>query len=140
MSSIFPSTGIAKKVKQAVSTADTALNSTIAVRATEYGVVYRMWVDLDVASETDLENLPASLTILISIGSTDFQIEVHPYIEHTDANTTPDIHRHVDLGPWFFDFGPDGFYSGVLGEDITFSVDAAGTGVVSSVTAFYSGD
>jgi hypothetical protein len=138
MTAIHPSQRIARKNKRAVSADDTALSSTITVPAGEFGVIYRLWVDLDVVSEADVENLNASVTISVTIGSTVFTLEVHPYIETTDTGS--DFHRHVDLGPWFFDFGEDGFYSGVKGDNIVVAVDAAGTGIKTQVNYLYSGD
>lgn len=138
MTKLFPSTGIAKKFKRALSADDTALSSTITVSASDYGVVYGLWVSLDVASETDLGNLPAVLTISITIGPLVFDPFVHPLIEHTSA--TPQNFRTVDLGPWSFDFKADGFYSGVKGQDIVVAVGAAGTGIKTLAHYLYSGD
>jgi hypothetical protein len=138
MTEMFPSAGIAKKLHSGTSGDNAILASIVTVPATEYGIVWKAWFDLDVGDETDLENLVAILNLGVTIGSSSWNVNVHPYIEHTDAG--PDVHRHVDLGPWFFDFGNDGFYSGVLGDDIAFAAAAAGTGIKVSVKALYSGD
>ena len=129
--------GRAMKWAAANSVADTALSSVVTVPAANYGVVYRLWVSCDVGSEADLENLVATATVAVSIGSLAWGLEIHPFVEHTDAG--PDVHRHVDLGPWSFDYG-EGLYSGVVGQDITIVVDALGTGIVSRVNYLYSGD
>lgn len=139
MSSVFPSKGIRKKHKRIRSADATGINDTITVAADHYGVVYRVWLDLDVSSEADLENLPADLVIQFVIGTLIFDIDVHPFIEHTDAAAgAQPLHRHVNLGPWFFDLGPDGLYSGVLGDDIVLTVGSAGTGIKTKVHYLYS--
>ena len=138
MSQIFPSGAIAKKFKRVQSADGGTISSTITVPAQNYGVVYRLWLDLDVTSETDLEILPAKLLLTITIGSVDFKIDVHPKIEHTSA--LPQEYRTIDLGPWPFDFGSDGLYSGVKGDDIVIAVLAAGSGVKTQVNYIYSGD
>jgi len=132
----FPSSSVHKKHKVVASADDTALASTITVADNQYGVVYRAWVGVDVSSEADLENLPALAAFTITIGSSAFTMALHPFIAHTDTTKF----RHVDLGPWFFDFGEDGFYSGVKGDNIVFAVTAMGTAVQSSLNYLYSGD
>jgi hypothetical protein len=112
------------------------LADTVTIAATHYGILFKLWVDLDVGSEADLEALPDSLTVSVTIGSLVFSTEVHPLVEHTDGNSV--IHRTVDLGPWAFTFWPDGLYSGTAGDDIVFAVDSAGTGVKSKVNYLYS--
>lgn len=106
---------------------DTALSATISVAANRFGVIYDMYVFLDVASETDLENLPAILLASVTIGDKVFPIILHPLVEHTSG--TPTNFRNVRIGPWRFEFGPDGFYSGVPGDDIVIAFGAAGTGI-----------
>lgn len=138
MSSIFPSRGITKKFVHAASADNTALTSTITVPSTQYGVIYRLWVDVDVATEADLENLVAGASITVTIGAKGFDVAVHPYIQHREA--TEAYIRTVDLGPWFFDFGPDGLYSGVKGDNIVVGVVAMGTGIKSRANYLYSGD
>ncbi len=140
MSRLFPSQRIAKKHKLEQSGDGTLLTGGVTVPAKNYGVVYMLWVDLDVLSETDLENLPKVMSITITIGSMTWQQAVHPFIAHVDAQTVVVEHRTVDLGPWFFPFGDDGLYSGVLGDDIVITVGSAGTGVKSRVNYLYSGD
>ncbi len=138
MTRMFPSREIARKLHGALSGDNAVLSSVITVPATEYGVVWKVWFSVDVASEADLENLVATMAVGVTIGSTSWSVNVHPYIAHQEGAGTE--FRHVDLGPWSFDFGIDGFYSGVKGEDITFTALAAGTGIKTSVEALYSGD
>jgi len=134
----FPSPERAVKHKQTLSGANELLESTITVPADQYGVVYKLWVDIDVGSEVDLGNCTPLLAISVAVGSTTFTQNIPCYIEHTDGGS--DVHRYINLGPWFFDFGDDGFYSGVLGEDISVQVTAAGTGIKAKVNYLYSGD
>lgn len=136
MSSLFPGRRLQVKHGTDVSTDNVPLVGGFAVAATQYGIIYKLWVDLDVASEADLEALPDSLTVSVTIGSLVFSVEVHPYIEHTDADSVK--HRTVDLGPWAFNFWPDGLYSGTPGDDIVIAVDAAGAGVKSKANYLYS--
>lgn len=140
MSSTFPSKGIAKKFKFAIGADDTPLSSPITVPATKFGAIYRLWVSLDAGDDTDLTNLVATATISVTIGSTVFAHEIHPYISHVDAQVVVVEHRTVDLGPWSFDFGEDGLYSGVPGDDIVVGVDALGTGIKALVNYLYTGD
>lgn len=132
--------GVAKKFVKATSADDTELTSAIVVPDNEYGVVWKVWVDLDVASEADLEALPGVLLITVAVGAVVFMQNVHPYVSHVDAQVVVGEHRTVDLGPWFFDFGPDGFYTGIRGDSILLTVAAAGTGIKTRVNYFYSGD
>ena len=118
MTMAHPSWRIPKKFKYAISADDTILSSTITVPATRYGVIYRAWLSLDVASEADLEALPAVMHWFIYVGSVLTRLYVHPYVEHTDGHASAYVHREVDLGPWFQDFGEDGFYSGIRGDNI----------------------
>ena len=129
-----------KKWKKELSADATALAGGVTVAAGDYGVVYKLWLDLDVSSEADLEALPDLLLLTITIGTTVFSLYVHPYVEHTDAHASAYIHRTVDLGPWYFDFGPDGIYSDTAGDNIVIAVEAAGNGVKSRVNYQYSGD
>lgn len=128
--------GVAKKFVKETSADNTELTSAIVVPANEYGVLWRLWVDLDVASEADLKALPAVLLITVAVGSVVFMQNVHPYIAHTDTEHT----FHGDLGPWLFDFGPDGFYTGIRGDSILVTVAAAGVGIKTRANYFYSGD
>lgn len=138
MSQVFPSGGIAKKFKRTRSNDDTALVDTITVGAEDYGVVYRLWLSIDISSEADLELLPALLTPGIVIGSLVFDPYLHPFVEHRNASEA--FIRTVDLGPWFFDFGLDGLYSGVKGDDIVITIPALGSGIKSKIIYLYSGD
>lgn len=138
MSLVFPSQGITRKFKSTVSTADTALTSTITVPSNHYGIIWKLWVDLAVASEAMLEVLPVIMTPTVTIGSVVWARSIHPYIARTgdDVNDTD----HKDLGPWEFDFGIDGLYSGVLGENIVVTLGAAGANVATRVNYIYAGD
>lgn len=133
----FPSREIARKHTFAISLDNTALSSPKTVAATKYGVIYSLWVSVDVAAEGDLDNLVATMTISVTIGSTVWSHEVHPFI--ADGHATQ-MRTQLDLGPWSFDFGRDGFYSGVRGEDLAVAVAAAGTGIKSMASYLYSGD
>ncbi len=138
MSRLFPSKGIQKKVGLELSADATALASQVLVGDNDYGVLYKLWVGTDVASETDLENLPGIWAITVTIGSTIWYSNVHPFISHVDAQTVVVEHRTVDLGPWDFDFGQDGLYSGVKGDNIQIAVTAGGTGIKTRVSYIYS--
>jgi hypothetical protein len=136
MTQLHPSARIAKKHKRVQGIDNTQISDTITVAADRYGVLYKLWVDVDVASEADLEALNQRVQVVVTIGAQDFKVWIHPYVETTD--TTPDFHRHVDLGPWFFDFGEDGFYSGVKGDDIVVLIGVAATVVKVGYNAIYS--
>jgi hypothetical protein len=138
MSRLFPSRRITRKTKTAVSTDNALLTSTIAVVSNEYGILWKVVISLDVGSETDLENLAPKLDIFIKFNTTTFWFQnVHPYLAHDDETH---YFRHVDLGPWIIDFGEEGLYSGVKGQDIGITVSAAGTGIKTNVSYIYSGD
>lgn len=135
---VYPSTRLGRKLGIKLSGDNAELNLLVTVPDNKYAVVWKLWVSLDVASETDLENLPATANIKVSIGASVWHVSVHPLVEHTSG--TPQNFRWVDLGPWAFDFGEDGFYSGVNGNNITVTVDAMGTGVKSRARIIYHGD
>lgn len=142
MSSTFPSKGIAKKFATKSSAADGALSDTKTVAATNYGVVYKLWVSIDTPTEADLDLLKATASISITMGSTAWVVEIHPFIADGDATQA---RTWLDLGPWLFDFGDDGLYSGVLGDDIVVAVDAVstadgGAGTIIKADYLYSGD
>lgn len=136
MTTTFPSRDIAHKFATALSNDNGAISSTQTVPAANYGVIYKLWVDLDVTDETDLENLVDPLTVSVTIGSTVWSRFLHPYIARTADNTT-NI-EHIDLGPWPFDFGLAGLYSGVKGDNIIVAVVAAGTGIKTKADYIYS--
>jgi hypothetical protein len=134
----FPGIQFATQLQTDESADNTALASapSTAIASDQYAAVYKLWVDLDVGSEADLEALPDSLAVSVTIGSTVWSTRVHPLVEHTDANSV--VHRTVDLGPWAFTFPPDGLYSGVKGDDIAVAVGAAGAGIKSRAHYLYS--
>lgn len=140
MTLLHPATRIAKKITGLSSSDNTAIAHTTTVADDQYGVVYGIWFKLDTASATDLTNGVADLVFQIIIGSLSWFTRVHPYISHVDSQTVVVEHRTVDLGPWNFDFGADGLYSGVKGDDIVVNIDAAGTGIVAAYHMLYSGD
>lgn len=138
MSRLHPSERIARKLTTQISTADLANTITITVPDDQYGVLYRMMVSLAVSSQADLEALNPRIVVLIQFGGvTKWQFEVQPFIAHDDATT---FFRHVNLGPWMYDFGSDGLYNGVMGEDLLVQVAAAGTGLQTRLNLQYSGD
>lgn len=136
MSSTFPTQRIRQKHKEVISGDNAILSNTIAVSANNYGIVYRIWLDLDVQSETDLENLGTSLELIVAVGATSWSALHHPLITHTAVVE----HRWVDLGPWFYEFGVEGLYSGIKGDDIVLTVEAAGTGIKTAIHIMYSDD
>ena len=137
MSKAFPSVRFAKKNKSASSTAGGAVLSTITVPDDEYGAVYSLSVDVDVNSQAALESLNARALVQITIGAETWAHYVHPFVAHDDGTN---FFRHVDLGPWSFTFPEDGFYSGVVGDNITVTVTAMGTGTTTHIEYFYTGD
>ncbi len=138
MSSAFPSKGIKRKFNRFLSADDTILASTITVPDDQFGIMWKLWVSLDVASEADLHNLPAILAVSVVIGTVSWLVELHPYIARGAAELAKI--EHIDLGPWDFDFGIEGLYSGVKGHNIVVAVAAAGTGIKVRVDYIYSGD
>jgi len=107
--------------------------ATVTVSASDYGVLWKLWVDLDVGSEADIENLVDIIPISVTIGSTVWSTAVHPYTQDTT-----NVWTQIDVGPWFFDFSPEGLASNVRGDDIVIAVGAAGTGVKTKVCYIYS--
>ena len=141
MGSIYPGLHIQKKWAIATSADNTALASTVTVTAKKFGVLYRLWVSADTGTgtdETDIENLVSLCSVSASIGSTAFSATLHPFIEHDTADTESPTHRSIDLGPWPFDFGEEGMYSGVLADNIVIGVGKMGTGIKTSVSYQYS--
>lgn len=137
MSGAYPSKGIAKKVKgNLVSSDNTALSSTITVDDNNFGILYRLTLSVDVASEADFDNLVANIDCQITIGSTLWHFQLHPRIPEATAGNA----FWMDLGPWHLDWGEEGLYSGVKGDDIVFSIGAAGTGIKTQLDYMYSGD
>ncbi len=136
MTQIFPSQRIAKKFKTKQSGDNNTLNDTVTVGTSDYGVIYKLWVDVDVINEADLKNASSKLDVMVTIGSLIWKVAIHLYILHTVTQNT----FYSDLGPWAFDFGDDGLYSGVLGDDIVIDVAAAGSGIKARVNYTYSGD
>lgn len=140
MSRTFPSKGIAKKHNTEVSADNAVIQKIHTALEGEYGIMYRLWVSIDVASETDLENLSGMEELRVTIGSganvKTWYAQVHPLIAHTDTTKF----RYVDLGPWFFDFGDEGFYNGIEDSSVTILIPAFGTGIKSRISYLYSGD
>jgi hypothetical protein len=139
MSETHPTKGIAKKTKVVQSADDTAITTAakITVPANQYAAIYFLHVSCDVLDEADIENLNAVVVVSVLIGGTAvFTTDIHPFSAETTA-TKGDIY---DLGPWHFDFGHDGLYSGVKGEDLTFSIGQFGTGIKSRISFKYTGD
>ena len=135
----FPARDTARKFAAQLSADDTANEKGITVPAKQYGILYRLWIDVDVASEGDLEALPASALIQVTIGATAvWATRIHPLVEHQVAAEAK--LRWVDLGPWVFDFGEEGIYSGIKGDNIVVNVPAMGTGIKSQIVFQYSGD
>lgn len=128
-----------RKLKTAQSDDDAIMSPTITVPADRYGVVYGLTLSLNVASTTDLDNLVAGLLLQVTMGSTQWTAHLHPYV--VSAITT--VSDQLDLGPWTFGeniWGRNGFYSGVLGDNIVVNVGAAGTGIKTTVVFNYAGD
>ncbi len=139
MTKLHPAGRIAKKLTKTLSAAATTNTTTITVPAGQVGVLYQLLVSVGVSTEANLEALLGTIDVSIKFGSTvEWQFELHPFIEHTD--TTPDFHRSVDLGPWHFDFGEDGLYTGVQGDDLIVTVGSAGTGLKTLANIKYAGD
>lgn len=137
MSQIFPSGGIAKKSASIAGAADTVRIATVSVAATRRAVLYKLSVGIDVATEANLKTLNGSVIIKAAFAlTTAWLVYVHPYIIHTVTQNT----FHSDLGPWEWDFGPDGLYSGVLGENLVVTVNDFGANVASIQNLIYSGD
>ena len=130
----FPHPRVALKRKRVEGAVNAETSSTIPVGADEFGVVYRLWVTLDVHHHMHIQSLPALMVIKIAIGTLEsFDFNVHPYVESPDHLT-----KVIDLGPWQFDFMPDGLYSGVKGEGITVTVSPAGVDNKTTVLFLYS--
>lgn len=134
MSSTFPSKGIQKEFQSVDGADGSAISSTQTVPADHYGIIYKLWVAIDVASEADMDAVVARIPITVTMGSSVWRTSVHPEI--TDGSAT-EI-RWMDLGPWEFDFGLDGFYSGVKGDNVVVTVGAAGTGIGIELNYIYS--
>ncbi len=134
----YPSHGIRRKFKTAVSSADTALSSTITVPAGAFGIVWKLGLSLNTSTEAMLEALPGLLLVKITIGDLVWTKRLHPFIEHRNGSEA--YVRTVDLGPWDWDFGIDGLYSAVPGDDIVVQADAAGGTNTTIVSYIYSGD
>ena len=136
MSQIFPSSGIAKKAHRSASNADAIRVNTIAVSSNEYGILYHLTVAIDVGSEANLKTLNAVVRVSVQIGANLlWRVYLHPFITHTDTEHV----IHTDLGPWTWNFYPDGLYSGVLGEDLVITVLDFGLNVLSTTSFIYSG-
>lgn len=141
MSSGFPSAGIRKKSVSSLGSDDTLMTLSIPVPATQYGILYQLYVDCNVGSETDVENLNALVALRLTMGGTIiWGVDLHPFVAHVDAQTVVVEHRTVDLGPWLYDFGLDGLYNGVRGDDLVLTVGKFGTGIKSRISIIYSGD
>ncbi len=132
----YPSHGIQRKFKTVLSADNTAITTaaTITVPSGAFGILWKLWLGLDVTDTTDIQALVDPLALQVTIGSVVWAPYIHPYIAHA---TNQD---HIDLGPWEFDFGVDGLYSGVSGNDITFVVGAAGSGIKAKIDYIYAGD
>lgn len=135
---VFPSKRLARKFVRIIGSDDSATTTTIMVPSKKFGIIYKLDVSVDVQNESDLENLKAISTISCVIGATVWSVHVHPLIEHTSG--TPQNFRTVDLGPWKFEWGDAGFYSGVAGEDVVVTVGAMGTNIKSRFCLAYHGD
>lgn len=137
MPSIMPPIGrIVKKFLRFQSADNTQIAKTTIVAAEKYGVLYKLWVSVDVASEADLDNLNNKVIISVDIGAVDWKVDVHPLTTDTGATEI----RHMDLGPWPFDFGIDGLYSGVKSDDIVITITAAGTNIKTTMNFIYAND
>lgn len=132
----LPQSRYLKLLTKAESADDVALSSSpaVAVADDEYRFIFELWVSLDAASEADYENLDSAVEVSVTIGSTVWSVTLHPFEQ--DTETTPEW-THVDVGPWFFDFGHFGLGSGVRGDDIVVAVGAAGTGIKTKVNYTY---
>lgn len=135
MSRNFPSKEATRKLKTTSGSAGEITTSPITVLANEYGVVWKLWVDTDAANEADLKNLAGRYQAKITIGSTIWAVWLHGYLQHT-----LNVEAYLNPGPHSFDFGVDGLYSGVLGDNITVTVGDAGDGIITTVNYIYSGD
>lgn len=132
MSRNYPSPGIQRKFGTKESEDDTILADSITVAAGHFAILWKASLSLDVTSDGDLASLPARLRMTITIGSVSHTLDYHPFIAHA---TNQD---YMDLGPWREDFGIDGLYSGVAGDNLIFAVGAGGSGIKTRVNYIYS--
>lgn len=139
MSQNYPSKGIRRKFKTVESLDGTAITTaaTITVPSGDFGILYKLWINLDAASDADILNLQSLMLGTVTIGAVAWPFILHPYIARAAADSSVD---QLDLGPWEFDFGVDGLYSGVSGDNITFVIGSAGAGIKTTLSFIYSGD
>lgn len=135
----YPSTRFAKAVATATSGEDAVLTAVITVPDNRYGILYRMWVSIDVASEADLEVLlPVRPLVQVGFGASAlWKFRETLAVEHTEPGIGATVYRTIRLGPFFYDFGPDGLYSRTMGENLTIAFEELGAGIKSKVSYQY---